>query len=551
MLLNRTIFTISLVFFSWIGQSQSNSFWYSVYLKDKNNTNYQINKPLEFLSERALTNRQKNQIPLDSTDLPVNQQYLIKLNEFGQVKYSSKWQNSALILLTDSASIDSILSLDFVKNMEYLGLKNVTKTKRKRQSKDNQSAESEAFSFNSEYGLATEQIELIGIKPLHESGYFGENVRIAVLDAGFKSANTMTSFHHLFDRSGIILAGDIVEKGNDPYLESTHGTHVLSTMAGYLGQKYLGTSPMADFILLRTEDVGSEYPVEEYFWLVGAEIADSCGADIITSSLSYTTFDDTILNHNHQQLDGKTTLVSKAASTAASKGIIVVTSAGNDGNGSWRKIGFPADGVDVLTVGATDSKGSYATLSSHGHAVDGRIKPDITAVGKGTALIGTNDQVFNGNGTSFSTPTIAGGIAVLVQSNPSKTAKQIREALLLSSSRYRNPDSLMGFGIPNFIAADLILKGQTITEPEEFPFKIIPNPFSSTFYIIANPIEIQDIKLSIIDTNGKIVYEKTHKLFTGHQLIEVTENADLTNGLYIFRIETPMGIFSEKILKQE
>ncbi|MBN2747582.1 MAG: S8 family peptidase [Bacteroidales bacterium] len=547
----RIIIVIIFLIVSWIGFSQSNPRWYAVYLTDKNNSPYQIDNPSAFLSERAITNRQKNHISIDSTDLPVNQHYLTKLNKFGKVKHCSKWQNSALLLLADSVWIDSINDLSFVKSIEYLGQKNESKTKKKRQNKTKQSTETEAFFYNSEYGLATEQMELIGIKPLHENGYLGEKVRIAVLDAGFQSANTMTSFQHLFERNGIVLASDVVEKGNDPYLESSHGTHVLSTIAANLGQKYMGTAPMADFILLRTEDVASEYPVEEFFWLVGAEIADSCGADIITSSLSYTVFDDTSLNHNHFQLDGKTTMVSRAASMAASKGIIVTTSAGNDGNGTWRKIGFPADGLDVLTIGATDTKGNYATLSSQGYAADGRIKPDVVAVGKGTSLINTNDQVFNGNGTSFSTPIIAGAVAILIQSNPSKTSKQIRDAVIQSSSQFRNPDSLNGYGIPNITAADLILKGKKATEPAELPFKILPNPFSTTFYILIHPTDYQNIKINIMDTSGKIVYENSHKLFNGFQLIEIPEIKELTNGIYVLKMETPNGFFTEKILKQE
>jgi serine protease AprX len=530
--------------------AQSFPGWFAIYLNDKNQNQNNLSQPELFLSTRAIENRMKNMIEIDSTDLPVSKIYINQLQNFAFCKYSSKWQNSVLLKVDDSLSLDLITKLPFVKSFQYLAPFTSKKIKLPKSINRQSGYETGLDSFP-DYGKSKNQLDLIGLTPLHHNNLFGKNVLISIHDAGFRSANKMKSFEHIFLSDRVIIAQDIVQSENDIYSEDNHGTHVLSTIAAKIKGEYYGCAPEASFMFLRTEDVSSEYPLEEYFWLVGAEISDSAGADIITSSLSYTQFDDSSLNYNHQMLDGKSTIISKAASTAAQKGILVVTSAGNDGKNAWRKIGFPSDGIDVITVGATDSLGIYASLSSQGYSADGRVKPNLVAVGKATALVSSNDNVFYGNGTSFSTPIIAGGLALLAEAHPTKSAAQIRDALFQSASIFSKPDSLMGFGLPDFFVADLILRGIPKNEPQEFPFQVMPNPFNSGFYIVLNPADSQDVKIEIFDFSGKIFYTNKLSVHPGVQAFFIGQISELANGIYVLKIETNGKVFSRKIVKHE
>jgi hypothetical protein len=228
---------------------------------------------------------------------------------------------------------------------------------------------------------------------------------------------------------------------------------VLSTMGGNEPGKIIGTAPEADYLLLRSEDVFSENLIEEYMWVCAAEFADSAGADIINSSLGYTTFDDTIQNHTYADMDGKTTPISIAATMAADKGIIVVNSAGNSGNSFWHYIGAPADAINIITVGAVDENKNFANFSSYGPSSDGRVKPTLMAQGKHTIVATSNDMIMSGNGTSFSSPVTAGMLACLWGSNPTKSNLEIMDAVIKSCDRYLNPDEQFGYGIPDYYEA--------------------------------------------------------------------------------------------------
>lgn len=531
-------------------QTQSFPRYYAVYLNDKNGSTFSLSSPDDFLSAKALSRRVKNEIAVDSFDLPVSKAYINQVNAISFVKYCSKWQNSVLVVTNDSTEINSLTSLPFVKRLQYLGPVSNKKIKSTKNHVLPKGYEAGLDSFP-DYGKSKNQLDLIGLTPMHHNLFLGKDVLIAILDAGFKSTNSMNAFATIFQQKRVLIQKDLVLPNNDIYSENKHGTNVLSTIAAILPGEYFGSAPMADFIFLRTEDVNSEYPVEEYNWLVGAEIADSAGADIITSSLSYTQFDDSTLDYNYSMLDGKSTIISKAASKAYQKGIIVLTSAGNDGNNPWRKIGFPADGIGVITVGATDTFGMYALLSSHGYSSDGRVKPDVVAVGRATALVATNDKVFYGNGTSFSTPTVAGAIATLIQAHPDKKASEIRDAVLLSTRQFNNPDTLMGYGLPDFFVADLILRGLPKKELSEFPFQILPNPFRYGFYLVTNPSDTQDIKITVYDLSGKMVYSKTDIFSPGTQAFFIGQISELANGIYVIRIETQGKAYTRKIIKQQ
>jgi len=524
---------------------------FSLSLKDKNNSTYSFDNPSDYLSRRAIVRRQKQNIKLDSSDLPVNTFYLSTLSNYGLVKYTSRWQNSVLMRIEDSLSYVFISNLNFVKNLEYLSpASGSAKTKRVNKLIAKANKNDNSFEYI-EHGKSQRQIDIINLLPLHNEGNIGSGILITVLDAGFNNVNNMKAFERLRSRNGIIVAKDFVMPGNNVYNEFTHGCYVLSTIAGDITSSYYGTAPQADFILLRTEDVNSEFPIEEYYWLIGAEFADSAGSDIISSSLGYNQFDDSTLNHNWAQLDGKTTIVSKAATMAFSKGMVVINSAGNDGEIAWRKIGFPADAIGIISVGAIDSLGKYASFSSVGNSSDGRIKPEIVAVGKSTALVSTADKIFYGNGTSFSTPTIAGAIASLMQANPSASAENIRKAVLMSANNFNNPDSLTGYGIPNFFVANLILKSINIdTSSKELSFKSYPNPFSTGFYLVFSSPENQFVSVSLADLSGKMIWGKSIQINTGAQAFYFSDFQNINNGIYFLIINTNQKVYTTKIIKQ-
>ena len=545
---------ITLFLFAVIGIvafAQSYPAWYAVYLSNKASTPYNLQNPQEFLSERAIQNRQKNFIAIDSSDLPVDTSYLRQVDEMAKVKYSSRWQNSLLAEVQSLQDLQSLQGLAFVDSVQYLGPV-------QSQKKPKTSSPPKAFSMTESatedfpvYGGSRSQNKLLGLHALHQSGFLGKGVKIAVLDGGFRKVNQMDAFGYLYFRNAISLAYDVVNPGNDIYSENSHGTHVLSTIAGILEDKYFGSGPHADFILLRTEDVNSEYPVEEYYWLVGAELADSSGCDMITSSLSYNEFDDTTLNYTHAMLDGKSTIVSRAAQSAAEKGMLVLTSAGNNGQNTWRKIGFPADAASAIAVGAVDSLGNYAKLSAVGYNALGRVKPDMVAVGQACALISTNDKVFFGNGTSFSTPTICGAFATLMSAHPHKSMKEIKEAVYKSCQQYNKPDSLLGYGIPDFYVAHMILSGIPQGKDSTFSFQVLPNPFPSGFYLLTQSIDSQEVHISIYDLSGKEVYHSIKNLQAGTQAIYMHQLSALSNGVYVVKVKTEKESYTQKIIKQE
>jgi hypothetical protein len=525
---------------------------FAVSFDHKNNTPYSVTKPLEFLSQKAVERRQRCNIAIDTTDLPVNPAYIDSLSIYARVKHRSRWQNSALALIDDTAKLVAIANLPFVTGVQYLGPPPKKKKIKQAASTDaGNRYEPVADSFP-DYGATRNQLDLIGLTPLHHAGYNGKGIIIGILDAGFYNANKMKAFNALRDRQGIIATKDFVLPGNDVYREHSHGSLVLSTIAGIIPGEYYGAATGADFLLLRTEDVDSEYPVEEYYWLTGAEYADSAGADIITSSLSYTQFDDTTLNHTQAMLNGKTAIVSRAAATAFSKGIVVTTSAGNDGNKPWRKIGFPGDADGVITVGATDSLGNYATLSSQGYAADGRVKPDIVAVGKATALVSTSGKVFYGNGTSFSTPTIAGAMATLMQVNPGASALSIRKAVLQSAHNRLNPDSLTGFGLPDFFVASMIIRNIPPVETNDnISLKAVPNPFNSGFYIITSTADSQQVQMALFDISGKKLWQSKTLLPAGTTAFYIDALQQASNGLYFIKVINGEKVYTRKIIKQQ
>jgi len=376
---------------------------------------------------------------------------------------------------------------------------------------------------------------------LHELGYQGQGIDIAVLDAGFRNAIYIDGLKHIFQNNQVLGTWDYVDNEPSVYEDNYHGMSVLSTMASGLEGQFVGMSPRANYWLFRTENSGTENLIEEYYWLIAAEFCDSAGVDIINSSLGYTTFDLDYQNHFYSDLNGFTTPISKAATIAARKGMIVSSSAGNSGNSSWYYISAPGDADSIITVGSVDQDRNVSSFTSRGPSADGRLKPTVSAQGGNTTIYNPNNTINTSNGTSFSSPIIAGMTACLWQANYERSAQEIISAIVESSHFANNPNFDIGNGIPNFSLANAILK----LEDNESPYlEVYPNPVinNKITYLFVNS-SISTVK--IYDLIGNILYQK----FTDNKigLFELSLPY-LQSGTYILSIESSNSILSEKIV---
>jgi hypothetical protein len=382
--------------------------------------------------------------------------------------------------------------------------------------------------------------------PMHNSGYDGKNILIAILDGGFLYSDQITSLDDLRSRNGIKKTWDFVKNTESVNNASIHGTAVLSVLAGDMPGIIEGTAPGADYLLLKTEDVESEFPCEEDFWAAGAEYADSLGADIISSSLGYFNFDDPSLNYKYSDLNGNTAFVTRAADIAASKGILVVNSAGNERNSGWKRIIFPSDGDSVVAVGAVDGNNLISDFSSAGPSADGRIKPDNVAMGVNVPVQISGSSVVRSSGTSFSCPVLSGMAACLMQAVPRALNADIIKVLHSSADRYSFPDSLYGYGIPDIVLALTELQNQYIKNTSD-GILVYPNPTSGDFEIIlSDPSE--NFTIEIISISGKVIYRKQYAGYAG-RAISITDFQHREQGVYFLKITDASRIRVQKIIK--
>ena len=482
---------------------------YRVRFTDKAGTPFSIDAPQEFLSPRAIARRADQGIPIDESDLPVDPVYISALLAAGefQLHTVSKWFNAVTIRSTDTLALDTIASLPFVSELRCLR-PGRTPTSRVGDKFPREKRMSGNTTLDGTYGASLRGISMMNGHLLHElGGARGEGMLIGILDSGFDQADSMAAFDVLRDRDGIVLAGDIVCPWCDVYNEHWHGRSVLSVLAGQLPGKLMGSAPNADYILLRTEDTHSEFPVEEDNWIRGAEIADSIGCDLLNSSLGYTTFDDSTMDHLRSEMDGTTLRISIAAGMASRKGMIPVNSAGNSGASAWHVISAPADAIDILSVGAVDEDRSVTDFSSRGPSADGRVKPDVAALGLGTTGVsGTGDDVEPISGTSFAAPLVCGLTACLWQLHPQASAHVIMDAVRRSASHFHQPNDSIGHGIPDYWRAHRLLSGDDLTglNAAEF-FQVYPLPFSNALNIELFTGEARELTLELFDVTGRAV----------------------------------------------
>ncbi|WP_294587598.1 S8 family serine peptidase [uncultured Bacteroides sp.] len=425
--------------------AQQDTLKYRISLKDKAATTYSLAHPEAFLSEKAIARRQKQNLPIDSTDLPVCRKYVDEIRNQGvNIVVTGKWENFVTVSCNDSTLIDRIAALPFVRTTEKVWIAPKAGSPTMSTTRDSL-INKPTVHPDSIYGLAINQIQLSNGDKLHDAGFKGQGMTIAVIDAGFHNADKIEAMKNI----RILGTKDFVNPQADIFAESSHGMMVLSCIGMNQPNVMTGTAPEASFWLLRSEDEYSEHLVEQDYWAAAVEFADSVGVDVLNTSLGYYSFDDKSKDYKYRDLDGHHALMSRQASRIADKGMVLVCSAGNSGMGSWKKITPPGDADNVLTVGAIDKKAILAPFSSIGNTADGRVKPDVMAVGLGSDVMGTNGNQGKANGTSFSSPIMCGMVTCLWQAHPELTAKELIELVRKSGDRAAFPDNIYGYGVPD------------------------------------------------------------------------------------------------------
>ena len=539
--------------FSFGSNLSAQQYFYFVNFKDKPNYTEKLYQPASYISERAINRRTRNRVPLNINDIPPDSAYLAQLATLPLIIYGkSRWLNGALVLVNSKAESEKIEALPFVSKVTYTGLANLFDddglvSERSLQNQINQLAQAfekrDSILDTLALGRSYEQLHQIHSEALLGRGLDGKGVLIAVLDAGFRNMDELEPFKHLFNEKRILATWDFVDAEEEVFEDDEHGLAVMSCLAANEPGLIVGSAPKSQYILLRTENPSSEYLVEEYFWLFAAEYADSVGVDIINSSLGYSKHDEKSMGHKYAELDGKTTIVTQAAEIAASKGILVVASAGNEGNDPWRRITAPSDGEHVLSVGAVDKKGNSVSFSSIGPTADKRNKPDIVARGKNTSLLGANGKVFEGNGTSYACPIIAGSAAQLLQLAPKTSAQKLKDVLVLSSHQYHQPDKQIGAGLPNLLLASKMI---VINRDSLIDINVTEDHFIHVLLFVSQK---QKSKITIDYVDQNVTEKHNITLEKGLNRIPLKVNKKRSNEMFHLSVELSDKNLGGKYLK--
>lgn len=547
-----SVFLILLMALEATSQTAPGKYW--VRFADKDNSPFSINTPSAFLSEECINRRALFGIGFNWQDIPVKQEYIDQVLALGTCTLAnkSKWFNAITIYTDDSLLIAQIALLPFV--IETKSVHSIVQGDKLRFATNNsveiKSIKSSECISGKTYGPSFSQIEMLNGHLLHELGFTGKGIRIAVLDAGWSMTDKLPAFDKMRANGQLKGRRDFVSGGNYVYDYSHHGTFVLSLMAGYIPDSLCGTAPDAEYWLFRTEDAFSEYLVEEDNWVAAAEVCDSLGIDIINSSLGYSLFDDSLQNHTYADMDGNTTHISIAADIAASKGILVVNSAGNSGDDPWKFITAPSDGDSVLCIGAVDASEIHASFSSYGPSSDGDVKPNVCAMGYASVIADLDSTIRTGNGTSFSSPITAGMAACLWQAHPLRNNMEIFRAIEQSADLYSSPNDSLGYGIPDFFQAFLSLRESDL-EFGSINAEIFPNPFSDYLNVVVRYGDLCSLKVTLTDMSGRIVSESDG--MTGGNGIGIlhlnTKNA-LAHGMYLLKITSEQGTVQTKVTKR-
>ena len=526
-------------------QVATNIYW--VQFTDKEGSPYSINNPEAYLSPRALQRRANLNIAIDEYDLPVNPQYLQAVADCGaEIINPSKWLNGVSVHVTDPSVIEAINALDCVMTVRNCPNDLKAQEQKERWLANEMKPAASTRSSKGFYGGAEDQVKQLNVDVLHDLGFDGTGVIIAVLDGGFEGAENTSCFDNMREEGRLLGTRDFVYGSNSVYTQSTHGTSCLSTMGAYDPNNMVGTAYKASYYLIHTEDGDSENIIEEYNWVSGAEYADSLGVDVCSTSLGYITFDMSQWDHPYQHYDGKTAPMSIGAEIAASRGMICMNAAGNEGDGNCT-LGIPADAEHIVTVGAVNAAGDRASFSSVGPTYDGRIKPDVMAMGEGTYVAsgyGSWWPYYNGNGTSFATPVLAGAVACLRQARPYSSVQEICDALRACGNRADNPDSKYGYGIPDFSQALELLKVEEHSVAANEIINVYPNPSQGEVKVSLKEGAKADV--TVYGITGRQLYTYT---FNGlnHTTLENYLNT-LGTGVYFINAVSELGSQTVKLV---
>ena len=502
---------------------------YVVIFKDKAGTPYTISNPAEFLSQRAIDRRANQNIAITEQDLPVNPNYILAVRDAGaEVYFKTRWFNGVLVQCDESV-VSALEGLSFVERVEYVApnAKLMTNGRKKSNTKARSSKTSD---------VTQTQLGMVGIDDMHAGGFHGEGMIVGIFDSGFQGVNVNEPFQAIFseNRINLTVSHDFVYNTKNIFQYDEHGAEVFSVIAAYQEGTYTGGAYKASYQLFVTEDVSTEYRIEEYNWLFAAELADSAGVDVINSSLGYNTFDDSSMDYAKAALNGKTTVITRAAQWAADRGIIIVCSAGNEGAVAWQIITAPADAKDILAVASVTSTGIRVPSSSKGPSpsIDNVIKPDVAAMGSNTSVILPNGSVGSASGTSLAAPIITSLVTGIWQHYPSLTNKEILDIIRQSGSQATTPDNLLGYGIPNYLTVETLLKYL-----RENPFIVYPNPAVDDTLSIKpfSAVEVSACQIEFISPKGQLLFT-SDLTFSKENPLQTINLSTYAAGLYILRI---------------
>ena len=530
----------------YIGNAQSSYNTYFVQFTDKANSTFSLSNPSAYLSAKAVERRIRTGVGFDSLDIPVNQLYIQQVLQLGNSKLllKSKWFNSITVELLDTANaaswkqqVEALPCVFQVKSLPSIPFEKVSINKGT-QSED-------AMVSDDFYGPSFRQTEMLNGHLLHQLGLNGKGMDIAVFDGGFLFADLLPAMSHLFDEGRIIETHDFLHYNSPAVFDaSTHGTMVLSHMAGIMKDSLYGTAVEANYYLFQTEDVFREVRLEEDTWIQAAEWADSIGIDVINSSLGYSLFDEDYMNYSTSDMNGSTTRISQAAEICALKGTLVVNSAGNSGDDPWHVITAPSDAEHVLCIGAVDLNGNHASFSGFHPPGLNDVKPNVVAMGRQTVYAAMDSTISRGNGTSFSSPILAGMAATLWQAFPTATNMDIFNAIEESASLYATPNDSMGYGIPDFWKAFVNLSNHIYSQPNEHSVLVFPQPSDGQFEIrVEGNFPDANNYHYLYDSSGRSV--KYYKWEYNYSEPWAIYHVDLTPqpvGQYYFVIESSQGI---------
>lgn len=506
---------------------------YVVFFRDKGGKAGDVAHPEDFLSDRALARRGRQGIKVDSLDVPVYTMYINRMAETARIVGKSKWLNAVMVgVAGGDEAVREIEKLDFVVGIQRVG-------SYEKEELANASADWDLSGDRSDdpCGVSRPVLSVNGIVSLHDDGFTGQGIMIAVTDDGFCNVDSLQGGWQ--DR--IVCAKDFVNNADSlVYDIGSHGVRTFACMGADVEGCVMGAAPGADYVLLRTEYLKGEQPAEQYYWAFAAEYADSIGADIINVSLGYNLFDDEYPSFTYDDLDASSPM-SRCADIAATRGMVVVCSAGNEGSNSWKRITVPSDGVNVLAVGAlaANSNSEKAHYSSIGPSADGRVKPDVAAPGT-VHSINRNGVVVSGSGTSFAAPVMAGGIACLWEALPEVSAAGMIDIVRRSAGNYGNPDNQLGYGVPDLYKAYLDNRGVdglistcADTARVEGQSLIIPDSFASDI----------TTRAVLFDINGRVVMDihpkgvnrvSLHNLPKGFYVVELSSGTSVSRNTLLY-----------------